>query len=207
MSVISEALVSLAEYKSTMGITGSGSDTEIEEQIDKVSMLIEGHCQRKFVNRTGLVEEILPDATAVPNISRDRIWMHLTWKTITGVTSIADQDTTPNTVASDQYRVLNSRGKLQYINGRWDAPVGWWTVTYDAGEFSNTAAVDEALKSAAIMWATERLARKNPSLLSKRVGDLALTFGRESAGRSAAGIDGVPSGVEAALAPYVVRRY
>lgn len=67
---------------------------------------------------------------------------------VVSVSSIADDQDVPATVSASDYVVIGNEGRLEYIYGSWPRPFHRWTITFDAGVFSNTQSVSEDYRQA-----------------------------------------------------------
>lgn len=190
MAVSGNALISLVEAKSHLGITVADHDTLLEALVDGSSAAIEAYCRNIFVQRT--VTEI-----AAGSVKR----LYLKSYPIVSVTSITDPAS--NTVPSTDYVIYKAEGMLLHA-GNWpvaqdtNGNVARWSVVYVAGRAANTAAVDADVKLACKLLVATRFSQRSGGIASKSVGDLSVSY-RE--GQLESG--GLPAEVTALLASYV----
>ena len=194
MAVSANALISLAEAKTHLGITDTANDTLLEALIDGASAAIEAFCQTVFVQRT--ITDIVAGG---PGLRCKRIY--LTRYPIVSVTSITDP--AANTVPATDYVIYKAEGMLIHA-GAWpeaqdsNGNVARWSVVYIAGRAATTAAVEANLKLACKMLVAATFSRRESGIASKRVGDLSVSYHAPSAEGG-----GMPPEVASLLAPYV----
>jgi len=175
MSVSSNALITLAELQTYPGIPSSLSavDTTIlEALIDAVSKEIDNWTGITMIQQS-FIEHYLWEHI------KDRTKFRLRHFPIVSVTSITDLSS--NTIASTEYWIDKVFGFLVRA-GAWQVPqddngfATYWTIVYTAGKFANTAAVDAAVKLACKMQVGSMYRKPDPSVVTKTVDDLSLTF-------------------------------
>lgn len=147
-SLLSYALVGVSDVKETLGVASSVTtyDNLIIRKINQATEMIEGYCNRRFKEQTGLVEYY--DGNGELNlILRNR--------PITSTTTMILQarNTTLNTddfttVPTDQYFIDNNAGTIDGISSFWGG-FDQWKVTYSAGYATIPSDVAEACASIA----------------------------------------------------------
>lgn len=197
MAVGPNALISLAELKTYLGLTTSSQDERLEALIDGVSAAIESYCQNLFVIRTGLVEFYEETPNRSPRL-------YLKHYPVVQVTDVRDE--AGFLIALTEFNVRRELGEL-YRSGGWLKPQdangtpARWQVTYDAGRFATTAAVAADLKLAAKKWVSMARELVTPGVQSKSMGQISVTF----ADLNALFEDGPPLEVAHLLGPYKSR--
>lgn len=189
MALLPYALVTLAEAKTALGITGSSQDAKLEALINAATEQIEGFCQNAFVQR-----EFEEFHTGGVNGRRGRARLiELRRYPIVSVGSITDDS--GETVEEEDFLVWPERGFLEHVY-RWPVPMrerggtGRWRIVYTAGRFATTADVSADLKEA--VFGLLRFWRAHtPGVSSKKVGDFSVVFGGGSS--DGAGTPGLPS--------------
>ena len=193
MALSATALISLAEAKTHLSIGDTSQDTLLEALIDGCSARILAYLQNHVV---------IQSRTERHYGGKQRIYLQR-YPYVSGL-SITDEAL--NTVPSTDFTILAEQGIVHHAGGCWpiaqdaNGNVSRWIVVYAAGLAVNTAAVPADLKQACKAWVAILMARRDPSVTSKRVGDLAISYsdpGPDS--------DGVPPEICALLAPYVSR--
>ena len=182
MSVSSYALVSLAELQTYRGIPNPGTaaeQTSLEELIDAATKAIESRCQNGFVNRSYTEDYYW---WQIGGWSRDKSVIRLKQYPIVSVTSITDQDSPANTVASTDYWLEKRLGRLIRPGG-WTIPqdsngfATYWPIIYTSGRYAATANVDDDLKLACKVQVAAMWNRPDKSVRRKRVDSLELEWG------------------------------
>src|SRR5213593_1630311 len=171
------ALITDAEARLGRGMpTGTDFADLIDALIDSSTQAIEDHCNNIFVIRT-VTEKVMWERIAAKNIIALRKYP------IVSVTSIVDQAATPNSIPSTWYWIDPDRGFL-VANGGWQIPVDangfatYWTVTYSAGRYANTAAVDPVLKNACRMTLEDGFFGGAGDSVRRSIGDLEIEYTR-----------------------------
>ena len=150
------------------------------------------------------VNNAIVEATFVDRFYGGNKFVYLQKFPITGITSITDTQTTPQTIASDKYVRLDDQGMLRHVgtfptakdvNGNTDR----WTCTYTAGRFASVEAVTEDWKLAASILLAERYERPEDGVTSRKVGDLAVSYTGAPASQL------VPNAVVGLIGSYVSR--
>lgn len=195
MAVSVNALISLAEAKTHLGISDTVQDTLLEALIDGASAAIEAFCQTVFVQRT------ITDIIGGPGLRRSEKRLYLNSYPIVSVTSITDP--AANTVPATDYVIYKAEGML--VNaGAWpvaqdtNGNIARWTIVYVAGRAANTAAVEANVKLACKLLVATRLSLREGGITSKRVGDLSISYRDPQVSDS-----GLPAEVTSLLASYV----
>ena len=146
-------LVTAAEVKTYLGLTGSTHDTLIDELIDITSEFIENYCNTTFSS-----------TSTTDRIDGGHDLLITTRAPIISITSITDNDTS-ETVTSTDYDFYAESGRIYIVNDSltFPAPGPKWaqgrqryTVVYTAGY----AAVPEAVK-----WVCYELIARNLKIL------------------------------------------
>lgn len=120
---------------------------------------------------------------------------------IQSITSIADP--AANTILATDYTIIEDEGRLIPF-GRFATAVATdgrrerWLITYVAGRFATTDAVDQNFKMAANILVADRFARPGSGVVSKQVGDLKIQYSDPSSSRA--------EGAATALVPDSVRQ-
>lgn len=190
-------LVTLAEVKTQLNITVSDHDTRLAALITNTSARILAYLQTAIVHET---------VTEKHFGGKKRIYL----KKYPYVSDIAIIDGDGNTVPSTDYLIIAEEGILQHV-GLWptaeesDGKIGRWSITFKAGLAAATASVQGDIKDACHLWISKRFSRPDPSITSKSVGDMSLSYA--ILGESADGAPGVPPDVAQLLAPYVSRGF
>lgn len=189
-------LVSLAEAKSYLNITGTSRDVQIQAIVDGASALIEDFCQNAFVQRS-----FTEHYTGGINIHKGGAKrLYLKHFPIVSVASITDDR--GYVMPSDQYVIWPEKGILEHF-GYWYVPQtttgapGRWTVVYTAGRYANTAAVLPSLKLACNMLIATRWMARAPGIMRQRIGELDIQWDRNLY------TEGMPAEVRSMLGPYV----
>ena len=146
-------LVTAAEVKTYLGITGSTYDTLIDELIDLTSEYIENYCRTKF------------SATSVTDkIDGGEEYLITTIAPVISITSITDNEDS-STVSSSDYDVYLKSGRIYVENSVllypevrriWAPGKQRYTVVYSAGH----SAVPEAVK-----WVCYEVIARNLKML------------------------------------------
>ena len=199
MSVSEFALITLDEMKSFPGFAGLASAEEpaVEALIDAATLDFEKEWDNYGVRRADIVERALfrdiLEATPRGNV------IELSRYPIASVASIVDP--ARNTVLATEYWIDINTGRL-YTSGSWPMPIDengfatYWTVTYTAGRVADTASVPANIKTACKMWVSSLYRRTDRDLISKKIGDLTLTYA--SGGGSEPG--GLPATIKSMIA-------
>lgn len=186
------ALATVAEVKDILQL-GSGitRDTALARIINAATLAIEKFTHSIFVYDAGSTTErsftYQVSAGDQPyGIGSNWIYsigyrrIYLEWMPLRSITSIADP--AGNTVASTDYAVFHNWG---YLEGAFPVAVdsngfpSYWTVTYKAGRYANTAAVPDDLKQAVAFTAGDWLQHKSGGsgdVIRKAVGDLSIEY-------------------------------
>lgn len=181
-------LVSLADVKTYLGISGSADDAALTAMILAVSWQIEKFCNRFFSPRT-VTERI--------EAEDDFTHIILAHAPVTAVTSIAFAGTAET--VGDWLR-LETNGTLVRNDGGNNSPTVV-TVVYTAGYASVPPAVTQAVKDAmSSAWTAKSL---DPTLTSESVPDVgSVTYASGADGRHKSGL---PWSVVGALSPFRAR--
>lgn len=199
MPVSSLSLVTLSEIKLYQDVPDSYTedDEKLEFLADAVTYAVEDWCSNIFVQRQ-VVEEHTGAANHWHKGGQKRI--KLRKYPIVSVISIADVDS--DTVSSDDYNIDSVRGYLEH-DWYWPVPEYAWTITYIAGRYADTAAVDPNLKQAALLWIGDAYNRPDPAVRRIGAGDAAITY-RDST-KTAMDALVPPNDVTLLLSPFVSR--
>lgn len=98
MSILSHSLVTVAELKDEINITGSGRDATIEEIANRVTALIEGHLDRKIIER--VAGTVAVSYTEYHSIDRTVEDIYLREWPVVSITSVQEIQTWPATYAT-----------------------------------------------------------------------------------------------------------
>lgn len=102
------SLVSLADAKTYLGLTGSDNDTVIQNMLDGIDKRFEAYCKRRLVSTT--LTETLDGS------GKTRLWLPQPAESITSVHVSANQEwTAANLVDASEYDIIPDHG-----NGRAD---------------------------------------------------------------------------------------
>lgn len=184
-------LVSLAAAKAELAITGSGSDSALEERIGEVSADVAGRCNRDVTN--GFGEARAKETLRGRLGSKFPIWLRH-WP-VTNIVSVTEDGTA---LTSDEYLLVE--GRQIY---RRDATTGkfiCWAgcdvvVTYDGG-YALPASCPADLRRAVLtmLAASWKQTGRDPSIRSEEVPDvMSVTYALTGA---------LPAHVEATLSRY-----
>jgi len=182
------ALITLAEAKTYLGVTDDDEDDAISDMIDAASNFIEEFCSTAFIQRS--FTEYLRGA-------QKRLFLKR--YPIVSVTSVLDS--VPNLIPATDYIVMTELGVLEHFGRFPQAQTAGgqptlWTVTYVAGRYANVFTVSEDVKLAAKrLLAVFRAG--DGSAQSVSVGSLSVSYWQPGQG-----ISWVPPQVLALLAPY-----
>lgn len=176
-------LITTTEYQTYLGLP-IAADTKIDALITALSLAIEKYCQTQFVIRSTTQSWRLWEVGYgyMPHgcdcYKMRGIWLN-SYPSVT-ITSIVD--TNSNSLGTEGIDFVHHPdiGFLELLTAK--IPVNssgnesYWTVTYTAGRFAATANVDANLKLACIMLVNQVTSRPDPSVRSKTVGQLSLTY-------------------------------
>lgn len=179
MALLTYALCTVAEAEVGLGLSTGEGGSRLEALVNSATILAETYCRAPFVIRS--FTELHPGWSK-------RIY--LKHAPVTSVTSIVDPAL--NTVPSTDYIILGHMGVLEHF-GRFPIPQNsqgqraYWTVTFDAGLFANTAAVGADLKEAC--WRIAGKAWESPSggAQSVGVGSLSVSYGGSGGAQTSGG--------------------
>ena len=171
-------ILTLAEAKAHLNITGSGSDTKVAALVTAASMLLDAAAKTFFVKRS-VVELHWPRGKFLFPRARP----------VNSITSILDP--AGNSVPAADYYLDTDRSFIAHV-GYWPTAVNAtnlpvpWSVTLSAGWFANTAAVAEDVKQACRLRLSAIWDRPNPDVSSVGVGGLSVSYGSAPGGGMAA---------------------
>lgn len=191
------ALITLAELKTYLGLTSSSQDARLDALIDAVSAAIEQYCQNPLIIQTGLAEFYEETPNRSPRL-------YLKHYPVVQVTDIRDE--ADFLIPLTEVNVRREWGEL-YRAGGWPRPQdangnpARWRVTYDAGRFATVALVPADLKLAAKKWVSLARELVTPGVQSKSMGQISVTF----ADLASLFEDGPPLEVAQLLGPYKSR--
>lgn len=163
--VASTSWIELREMHDFLGETTDAHDAQLAGAINGASMFLEKESGHVYVKR---------DFTAKitrNEILRSRKRIHPPDIPVASVTSIIDED--DYEIDSDDYRIF---GEWIEHDGYWPIPIGWYNLTYNAGHYDTRDDIPENDKLACKMLATILFQRPDSALVSKKVGDLAITY-------------------------------
>ncbi len=186
------ALMTVAEAKVILGISGSTDDALLDVLIDAASAAIEQYCNAHLIQ-----------ATVTERQWGGKQYIYLRKYPIVSVTSITDP--AANTVTSTYYYIEKDMGRLRY-DGTFPLAynsaglVAEWTIVYVAGFFANQGAVTQDVKMACARTVAWLKDNPSPGVTSVGVGSLSVSYG----GVSSVGQDGrgIPSDAAALLGKY-----
>lgn len=190
-------LVTLAEVKTALSISVTDHDSRLTALIANLSARILMHLQVPVVHET---------VTEKHFGGKKRLYL----KKYPYVSGLTITDGKGNTIPSTDYLIIAEQGILQHV-GLWptaqeaDGKIGRWSITFTAGLAATTAAVPADLKEACTLWIAKRFNRIDPSVTSKSVGDMSLSYAILN--ESAAGAEGVTPDIASLLAPYISRGF
>lgn len=175
-------LVTRTEYQTFAGLTVA-ADSRLDAIIEAISLAIEKYCRTLFIIRSTSQKWRRSDTSFRSAGFSDYAFKRGIWLNnypVVSITSIVDQATTPNSITSTFYTLHPDIGFLQL----WINPVpldansneSYWTITYTAGRFVATANVDANLKLATYLLISQIIGRPDPSVASKTVGQLSITY-------------------------------
>ena len=190
-----EPILTLSEAKDYLSLSRSVTDDDqkLLALLPAVTRQIE-----TYINNSIL------EGTFVDRFYGGKKYVYLQKFPITGITSITDTQTVPQTIASDKYIRLDDQGMLRHVgtfptakdvNGNTDR----WTCTYTAGRFASVEAVTEDWKLAASILLAERYERPEDGVTSRKVGDLSVSYTMADAAQL------VPNAVVGLIGSYVSR--
>ena len=220
MALTDQALMTLADLKTELGITGSSEDAYLERLINSISAQVASYCNRILHYEAGIVEDVAGYGETHLVVAQSPI------------ISIASITLDGSTVSSDSYSIDNAKAGLIYRQDGWV-----WTasrlqivnpkklpgsedkdyqVTYTAGYITQHQDDDLALgtrdlpydlEDAAIRWAATRFRARGRdlSLTTEKIGQAQESYGAGT-GTSAAGgslaASGIPADIASALNSY-----
>lgn len=167
---IAYALISLDEARTYLGVSDSTKAARIQALIEAVSEMVEAYIGNALVKR---------DFTELKLGGKTGEWF--LWRyPVNSIASIVDPDS--NTIAAANYHLIAEQGRIIYRYGKF--PIARnstgaeerWTITYNAGRFDATDSVEPRFKEAAKILLGKRYHRPDTGVLSKKVGDLSLTY-------------------------------
>ena len=164
MAISDYALVTLADLKVYLGISGTDYDTKLEDLIDSVSFAVENYIGGYGVVRTISTE--LHDGDSVCE------YLQLRHYPISSVTLI-EVDSTE--VSSTYYTVDKQAGLVKYSGG-WSSGEQNIDVDYVAGLYADTASVNDSLKLVCKMWIADLYQNTNPNVKSETLGDYSVAY-------------------------------
>lgn len=213
------ALMSLTVYKATLGTTSTADDTKMQYALDRATALIEGYlgyplrrqvyeetvagygANELQVSRTPLkaiesilysTDEVDPTSYDIGNEGAGLIYRELGWPWTAGV----EYDLVPHVSPRSELRTYTAVYEAGYcVNGSTED--GWLTT----GE-PVPGDIESAMEAAAT-WIYKNAGR-DPNVVSKRIGDLSITYqgGGQSFGGGGSVSIGLPDVVKGMLAPY-----
>ncbi|HEU5018358.1 MAG TPA: phage head-tail connector protein [Pseudolabrys sp.] len=185
-------LITLADIKAELGITGTTEDANLARWITAASDSVARYCRRVFAAQT--YRETFRVA-AKPDLV-------LTRYPVGDVVSVVENETT---LAADETEIETDSGVLRrLINDR----LAWWAcgkivVTYRAGfaDVTDTPSLPAPIERATIMLVSlfRQRAQRDPAVRQVTHGDTAVTYGLGQLGADA---DALPAEVTALLASY-----
>jgi len=179
-------LITLAEAKNWLGISGATHDTKLTALATAVSLRLEKWCGTKLVQGTVTSEKHTGGSLGAGGGFRDPIRgggkrLFLKNMPIVSITSIVDTQSTPAEVTDVDYLIWNDEGIVEH-RAFWPVPFdsntnfAFWLVTYVAGYFANTAGVDENVKLAARMLLARYFKDVTPGVKSKSIATFSVTY-------------------------------
>lgn len=155
-------IVTLAQFKTYLGITSSTEDTNLQTILDAVNQFVETYCHRSF-EEAEYVE--LYDGTGTTSL----ILRHRPVTEITEILIYDDEITMRTEVGGDGYYYKDLASGIIMRDDLWDRGQGIITVTYTAGYTDETIPAD--LRYAVYELATYfRNTRKKAGMLSETLG-------------------------------------
>jgi len=173
----------LEDVKAALGLQDGSFDAELAGYVTAVSRMLDEKCG-PIVQRTITAEEI----DAKSGLASLKWYPVLSVTTVTeysGTTATVLTQQTPGTAPASGYRVDKATGMLTRYSGGtpcWFAPVV--VVTYVAGRYATTAAVDERFARAAVLTIVEQW-RANKGMGT-------VTFGVAGEAVMSSGTTGIP---------------
>lgn len=206
MALSVHALTTLATAKGArwLNISGAGSDADIEQAVDQISMAIEVYLGRHLEEAT-YTDEV--------HVGHGRQLIQVKQRPIISITTIKENDVA---IASTDYSIWSKDAGQIYKAGGWGggryvtagietdehpfAVKGNWKVTYVAGwKVPNAPGgsgdpLPKDLELACLLWLKEDYRPREAGVKSETIGSFSRTYELGSAG--------MPAKVEALLAPY-----
>lgn len=200
MAVSETALVSRDELVRALGLAEPSSDlgAELDMLIDAATQAIEGYCSTAFVVRER------EERHRRPSPGRDTLY--LSRYPIAELDSI--EDPAGNVVAATEIVLAEEQGTIRRPGG-WPVPQNVdgnedrWIVSYTAGRYEDTAAVEARVKRAAIGLVAHWRNNPTPGISSKTMGNVSIVYQSPIVGAFTP--DGLPTAVAALLGPFVSR--
>lgn len=148
-------LVTTDEFKEYAEIGDTSMDSQIAALITAVSLTLEDFCNTNFIRRESTHDFTLSDRLRFSFVSLVNRWpnrfyhVYLPRVPVVSIASIVDP--AGNSLPSNTYSLIHKTGDMRFLSCPL-IPVdsngleAYWTVTYTAGWFADTAAVDKQLK-------------------------------------------------------------
>lgn len=186
-------LVSLADFKAEMGITATTDDVFLGSLLDRVSQIVEAHCDRVFAVET--VREDLRDSCAL-------LYLPLTRYPVISITSVSvDGDALVGTI-TDLVEIDKETGRLYRLDAsanlvQWET--GRLSIVYQAGYSTMPGNLREAVMRLAKYGYSGRT--RDPAIKGERFLEGLYAYDLFN-GASSDYASGVPKDVAGLLAPY-----
>lgn len=174
MAVIDEALVSLAEAKTYLGISVDTWDDQLESLINGISLSIASMCSPRRLIIADLTEDYSGGRRQGLRGGVKR--MQLNSFPINSVVSITDDDS--ETVPAADYVIVGDMGWLEH-DGVFPVPEGRWSVAYNAGLWADETEVPWNVKLGALKWINRSWAGSKMAqsgVKSEKVGAIAIAY-------------------------------
>lgn len=185
MSVSQYALITLAEMRTFPGFASlrASEDAILEALIDAATLDFE-----RFWDNYGVRRPVYAEKHTYREIKRDSPdanEIQLRRYPVLASSGVAIVDSAGNLVGPDEYWIEEDIGQLHTTSG-WTIPLdangfeAYWQCTYVAGRVNSTSEVPANIKTACKMWVADLYKRPDRGLVSKKVGDLSLTYAQQS---------------------------
>lgn len=161
------AIITLAEAKTHIGITGTSEDTSLQQIVDAVNVFVGTYCHRTFESAT--YTEELYDGSGGPEL----VLKNYPIITITEILVDTEEVDERTDVGEEGYYIKNANNGILYNNAGWSRGRGNIQITYTAGY----ATVPNDLKYACLaMAAYFRNMKGKDGIMSESLGSYAYSI-------------------------------
>lgn len=214
ISLDSRAVVSTDEARAALGIGEGLQEDALRLAVNRATYRLEAYTrvalvQKSYVERyTGTAGDGRSSILSPEGfLAASSKFIYLRHYPVASVTSIVDEQTTPESITGADYYLRKEQGILEHYSV-WPTPYkqsgtdilpGEWIITYVAGWFASVSAVTWDVKDACLQLVAEALYRSSGSVNSISSGSLSVSFGGEPG-------EALPASVRSGMSRYRIGR-